>query len=365
MADQLTITGDNLAVAANGQQIWPTTTTPPPNPEPAPTPGGTMKINNEADLRQAFAAAASGSRVVVDPSSPTVTVTSTIEVPVTNENFYFDGSGLQIATQIPNFGHLLEFTNGKPGFRLKNLYVIGSYPNRECGDALRFVNAHEGNENAFYNFSITGIRIEHVSGNGIYMEGGFEGSLDVIEVNDIAKSGVVIGCGPTGGSVVCQLTISNAQMSRCDGWGAEQIQGADQVTWISPKFVNNGMGGLHCTDGLHFVLNPQGENTGETLIVVDSQNWSGAEVVSLQVASNGSWVRNWVNPHTGPTRYGIKCPPGAVTHTGVFKGRGYGGPVELWAPGSAPSKTAYEAPDAQYAATKPGAEQPASPTEGG
>ena len=146
--------------------------------------------------------------------------------------------------------------------------------------------------------------------------------------------------------MVCQLTISNAQMSRCDGWGAEQIQGADQVTWISPKFVNNGMGGLHCTDGLHFVLNPQGENTGETLIVVDSQNWSGAEVVSLQVASNGSWVRNWVNPHTGPTQYGIKCPPGAVTHTGVFKGRGYGGPVELWAPGSAPTKTEYEAPNA-------------------
>ena len=78
-------------------------TTPPPNPEPAPIPGGTMKINNENDLRAAFVAAASGSRVVVDPSSPTVTVTSTIQVPVTKENFYFDGQGLQIATKIPEW----------------------------------------------------------------------------------------------------------------------------------------------------------------------------------------------------------------------------------------------------------------------
>ena len=70
MADQITISGDNLVVAANGQPIWPATT-PPPNPEPTPTPGGTMKINNETDLAQAFAAAASGSRVVIDPSSPT------------------------------------------------------------------------------------------------------------------------------------------------------------------------------------------------------------------------------------------------------------------------------------------------------
>lgn len=316
------------------------------------------KINNESDLRQAFAAAASGSRVVVDPSSPPVTVTSTIQVPVTKDLFYFDGSGLQIATNIPEWGHLLEFTDGRPGFRLKNLFITGSYPSRQCGDAIRMVNAHSGNETAFYNFSVQNIRIEHISGRGIYMEGGFEGSLDVIEVNDIGKSGIVIGCGPTGGSVVCQLTISNAQMSRCDQWGAEQIQGADQVTWISPKFVNCGMGGLHATDGIHFVLNPQGENTGETLIVVDSQNWSGAEVVSLQVASNGSWTRNWVTPHTGPTRYGIKCPPGAVTHTGVFKGRGYGGPVDLWAPGSAPTKTEFAAPNAQYTSTKPGMEPP-------
>jgi len=358
MVDQIIISGDNLIVAANGQPIWPATTTPPPNPEPTPTPGGTMKITSESDLKQAFAAAASGARVVIDPSSPTVTVTSTIQVEVTKEGFYLDGQGLQIATKIPNWGHLLEFTNGKPGFRLKNLHVVGSYPNRECGDAFRFINAQAGNENAFYNFSIQNIRIEHVAGNGMYFEGAFEGSIDVIETNDVGKTGLVFSSGSSGGSVVCQITVSNAQLSRCDGWGGEQINGADQVTWLSPVFVNTGMGGIHATDGIHLIVNPKMENGGGTMVVVDSQSWPGAEINSPQLSSDGSWTRSWVT-NTGPTKYVVQCPPGAVQVTGVPKLRAYGGPpLEVYAPGSTPTKTEYQAPSPQYAATKPGAEPP-------
>lgn len=293
------------------------------------------RINNEGELRGAFQAAADGARVVIDPTSPPITVSSKIAIAVNQDNFYFDGSGLRIGTAIASYDHLFEFTGGRPGMRLKNLFITGDYPSRRCGDAIRLINAHAGNETAFYNFIFESIRIEHIAGNGWYMEGGFEGSIVGIETNDVGKSGFVIGCGTSGGSTVCQVNIHNAQMSRCDGWGAEQINGADQVTWFSPKFVNNGMGGLHAADGIHLIYNPQGENTGETLIVVDRQNWGGAEVNSIQVASDGAWTRNWVNPHTGPTQYGIKCPAGAVTHTGVFKGRAYGsGPVSLWAPGS-------------------------------
>jgi hypothetical protein len=331
----------------------------PPDPTP-PDPGppggnGMSRINNETELRQALQAAAGGSRIVVDPTSPPVTVSQKIVITVSEDNFYFDGSGLRIATAIASYDHLFEFSGGRPGLRLKNLYVTGDYPNRRCGDAIRLINAHAGNETAFYNFSLSGIRIEHVAGNGLYMEGGFEGSIDLLETNDCGKTGFVIGCGTSGGSTVCQVNVHNAQMSRCDGWGAEQINNADQVTWFSPKFVNNGMGGLHATDGIHMIYNPQGENTGETLIVVDKQNWSGAEVNSLQCASDGAWTRNWVTPHTGPTKYGIKCPSGAVTHSGVFKGRAYGGgPVSLWAPGAqTASADAYKAPNAQYDSTKP------------
>jgi hypothetical protein len=156
----------------------------------------------------------------------------------------------------------------------------------------------------------------------------------MVEFNECGKDGIVISNGTSGGSTVCQLNIHNAQCSRCDGWGAQQINGADQVTWYSPKFVNNGMGGLHATDGILLVDSPQGENTGETLIVVDRQAWPGGEVRSMQVASDGHWSRSWVQ-NSGPTKYGIKCPAGAVQHTGVFKPRAYGGgPVSLWYPGA-------------------------------
>jgi hypothetical protein len=367
MADHVNVTGDHAAVAmyddnivieVNGQQVWPGEPVPPdPNPEPPET-GMLTLINNETDLRQALTAAKNGARIVVDPASPAITVTQTISLEITQPNFYFDGSGLQIGTNIANFGHLLDFTGGKEGFRLKNLYVTGSYPDRKCGDGIRFVNAPQGNNEAFYNFQIGGIRIEHVSGNGIYMEGSFEGSVNGVEFNDIGKDGMVISGGTSGGSTVCQLNVHNAQCSRCDGWGAQQINGADQVTWYSPKFVNNGMGGLHATDGILLVDSPQGENTGETIVVVDRQAWPGGEVRSLQCASDGAWTRNWVT-NTGPTKYGIKCPAGAVQHTGVFKGRAYGsGPVQLWAPGSQAAGLDVEkvnpgAQQTQMASTKP------------
>ena len=317
-----------------------------------------MKINSENDLKQAFAAAASGARVVIDPSSPAVTVTSTIQVEVTKEGFYFDGSGLQIATNIPDWGHLLEFTGGKPGLQLKNIWITGSYPNRQAGDGIRFVNAPSGNETSFHNFILSGIRVEHVAGNGMYFEGSFEADIFGYSCNDIGKSGMVFSNGSSGGSVVCQINVYGAQLSRCDGWGAEQVNGADQVTWHGPVFVNNGMGGIHATDGIHLVINPKMENSGETMVVVDSQAWGGAEIISPGLAGDGSWTRSWVT-NTGPTKYVVKCPPGAVLVTGVPKLRAYGGPpLNIYAPGSAPSKTEYEAPSTQYTSVKPGSTPP-------
>ena len=360
MADTVKISGDNVVVTVNDQQVWPVDQPVPPDPNPEPPETGMLTlIKNEADLRNALIAANNGARIVVDPASSPITVTSTIALEITRPNFYFDGSGLQIGTNIAGFGHCFDFTGGKEGLRFKNIYITGSYPNRQCGDGIRFVNAPQGNNEAFYNFSISGIRVEHISGRGMYLEGAFEGSVDMVEFNDIGKSGLVISNGSSGGSTVCQLNVHNAQCSRCDGWGAEQISGADQVTWYSPKFVNNGMGGLHATDGILLVDSPQGENTGETLIVVDRQPWGGGEVRSMQLASDGAWTRNWVSPHTGPTKYGIKCPAGAVQHTGVFKGRAYGsGPVSLWAPGAQKAGVEQETvgpegPSTQMASAKP------------
>jgi len=334
------------APAASAEALAALTETPPdppipPDPEPEPPETGMLTlINNEADLRGALHSAANGARIVVDPASRAITVTSKITVNVTRDLFYFDGSGLQIGTNIPNWDHLFEFTTGKPGFKLKNIYVTGSYPNRQCGDAFRFICAPAGNEDSFYNFFISGIRIEHVAGNGMYFQGVFEGGLDNIETNDIGKTGIVFTNGPTGGGTTTQVTCSNCQLSRCDGWGAEQLGGSDQITWISPVFVCNGMGGIHASDGIHYIVNPRMENAGEIMVVVDRQSWAGAEIASPQLASDGGWVRNWVNPHTGPTRYVVKCPQGAVQVTGVPKLRGYGGQatqpgwLQVYYPGS-------------------------------
>ena len=298
------------------------------------------KVSNESELRGAFQAAANGSRVVIDPTSPPITVTSKIIVPVTKPNFYFDGSGLQIATNIANYDHLLEFQDGREGFRLKNLFVTGSYPNRQCGDGFRFISSNQGNNESFYNFSIQNLRVEHISGNGYHFMGAFEGSVDMIETNDVGGTGVIFENGPTGGGTTTQVTVSNAQLSRCDKWGAEQLASSDQVTWISPKFVCNGQGGIHASNGIHCIINPQGENCGQILIVVDQQVWAGGELISPQLASDGAWTRNWV-PTTGVSRYILKCPQGAVKVSGVPKLRGYDGQaqtpgwMQVYAPGSA------------------------------
>jgi len=135
--------------------------------------------------------------------------------------------------------------------------------------------------------------------------------------------------------------------------------------------VNNGMGGIHATDGIHLIVNPKLENSGETIVVVDRQTWPGAEIISPQLSGDGQWVRSWVNPHTGPSRYVVQCPPGAVAVTGVPKFRGYGGPatqpgwMATYKPGSASTqqKTEVEsegAPQGQraYANSKPGSEEP-------
>jgi len=331
------------APAASAEALAALTVAPPdpipPDPQP-PEDGMLSLIGNESDLRRALESAANGARIVVDPASPPVTVTQKITIDVTKDLFYFDGSGLRVGTNIANYDPCFEFTNGKPGFRLKNLYITGSYPNRQCGDALRFICAPAGNEDSFYNFFVSGIRIEHVAGNGIFCQGVFEGGFDAIETNDIGKSGMVFTNGPSGGGTTTQVMCTNCQLSRCDAWGAEQLGGSDQVTWIAPVFVCNGMGGIHATDGIHLIVNPRLENAGEVMVVVDRQSWPGAEIVSPQLASDGAWTRNWVNPHTGPTRYIVKCPQGAVQVTGVPKLRGYGGSatqpgwLQVFAPGS-------------------------------
>jgi hypothetical protein len=356
------------APAASAEALAALTATPPdpipPDPQP-PENGMLTMINNEGDLRTALQTAANGGRIVVDPASPPITVSAKIVVPVTKPNFYFDGSGLQIGTAIASYDHLLEFQDGQPGFRLKNLFVTGDYPNRRCGDAFRFVSSNQGNNESFYNFSIQNLRVEHVAGNGYVFMGAFEGSVDMIETNDVGKTGVIFENGPTGGGTTTQITVNNAQLSRCDGWGAEQLASSDQVTWLSPKFVCNGMGGIHATNGIHMIWNPQMENAGQIMVVVDKQDWAGAEIASPQLASDGNWTRNWVTPHTGPTQYIVKCPAGAVAVTGVPKLRGYGGQatqpgwMQVWYPGSQGSQKTDNVPST--AQSKEAAKQQARP----
>src|SRR5262249_33105910 len=154
--------------------------------------------------------------------------------------FYFDGSGLRVATNIPNWGHLFEFTNGRPGVRPTTLEVWRSYPVPQCGDACGLVLSQAGHVTWICHVYVSDVRIGHAAGKGRDCSGVFEGAFEGIETNDIGKTGMVFTNGPTGGGTTTQVTCSNCQLSRCDGWGAEQLGGSDQITWISPVFVCNG-----------------------------------------------------------------------------------------------------------------------------
>lgn len=283
----------------------------------------------EDDLIQALADAASYP-VSIDPASPVITLTRTMAQTV-RPYYNFQGNGLRVNAAGLGGRPAFTFVGAQAHFvEISGIKVTGGYPAYGVGNCFEFV---APSYNDLWNCSIHGLRAECFDGIAFYFKGIFESQCWDFMTN-AGGHGVVIENGP--GNTVCQMSFSDMQLSRLNGWGAIQRNGADQVAWYGVRCVCNGLGGILAQDaGIHLIDNLQIENSGECAVVVQpGQNWPGGEVRSLQVAGNGSWTRPGV-PEAKPTRYGIRCPPGAVSHTGEAKLRGYNGnPIDLWAPGS-------------------------------
>jgi len=290
--------------------------------------GGNMaKPRNEDELRTLLQNAAA-TPVMIDPTTPEITCTDTIDI-IVHDNYRFYGNGLKlkfpgVSTSKPG----LKFHGAAYNVLVHGIKVFGDYPSPSLSDAFQFI-ADE--LNGFWHMNLDDLRAEHNGGNGFLFSGIFEGQASNCWTNGCMGNGAVFE--NAAGNTMTQFNTYNFQMSRVNGWGIVQQNSADQVSHYGPVFVCNGLGGLYAPNGLHLVDNPKGENCGETLITVDNPNWPGGEVRSPQLASDGHWVRPGVSG-AKVSRYVVRCPPNAVTVTGVPKLRGYGGPVDLWAPGS-------------------------------
>ena len=98
------------------------------------------------------------------------------------------------------------------------------------------------------------------------------------------------------GGVVSNMMMYGTNSSRNVGWGMDLQAGCNSVDMFGGSFVLNGGGGINCPNGFRFMIAPNGENTGETMINMPFAAYP-ATVIAANLSSNGRTL-NPANPHS-------------------------------------------------------------------
>jgi hypothetical protein len=279
--------------------------------------GSLARPANQEELKALLQAAChNGGGIAFDGSTPPIKISGTLEIrlrDVGDGGVYLNGNGLRLeSTNRDGVTAAVRFI-GKTRFLTIqgfNLYG-GGYDTPGCGNGFEFVSS--GGDIALSTFS--NLVASYCGGHGIVFKGAiFESDTYSLKSKDCRGQGIVFS---NQGGVVSNMMMYGTNSSRNAGWGMDLQGGCNSVDMFGGSFVLNGGGGINCPNGFRFMIAPNGENTGETMINMPFAAYP-ATVIAANLSSNGR-VLNPANPNAKPSRYLINPPAnGKLNEIGGF-----------------------------------------------
>lgn len=271
--------------------------TPEPGPEPEPIPpsGGSVGdlVTTPKQLRDALNTYASEKRVGVFDGRSYVRLDSTIEIQQQSNDgtpWGVNGGYAHIDWVGPGGDDMIRYRGKKDMANrclvVEKLSLFGNgYSGNPCGACLKLY-APEGDPGSIYKFTLRDVFTSYGS-EGIVIEGAvFEGMGENLHCENHRSHGLAMRHTYTPGEhqgIVSNIMLMHPNMSRNMGAG---ILAVNSVNILFGSFVLNALGGVLAPEGLRVFGASNGENTGESLLVVGTPGW-GSQINGNEASSDG------------------------------------------------------------------------------
>lgn len=159
------------------------------------------------------------------------------------------------------------------GLFIEKLYFYGNgYDAAPAGACLK-LSAPEGDPGSLYKFTLRDIYTAYAE-YGFILEGAiFEGMGENLHAENHRRDGMAMAHTYTPGEhqgIVSNIMLMHPNMSRNGGAGIRCVQ---STNIILGSFILNTEGGVVGPDGLRAIAMSNGENTGQSMLVVPYQGW--------------------------------------------------------------------------------------------
>jgi hypothetical protein len=174
------------------------------------------------------------------------------------------------------------------GLFIEKLNIDGNgYAGAPAGFGVK-VYAPEGDPGSIYKFTLRDLFVTYAEYGFGLVGAVFEGMCENCHAENCTKDGMLMqSTGLDGGapwSIVSNIQLIHPNMSRNLGAG---VRAVNSTNALMGSFILNGEGGIVAPDGLRAAFGNNGENTGESLFVVQYAGW-GSLVNGNEASTDGS-----------------------------------------------------------------------------
>jgi hypothetical protein len=282
--------------------------------------GGSLpRPTDQASLQALLrSVAANGGTLMLDPSTPPITVTGTITVPLSPKGndlgmrFFFNGLQLLSANR-DNATPCIKFAGAMWNLTIKDLYVNGGsdgWSTPGCGNGI-VIDGSTGtdtNNQGIWMCRFENLWASRCGGHGIYFKGPiFEGTANGLTGMANLGSGIVFD-GIVRNLASFHVYQSNSRGNKLYGVDLQNTAtGASGINMVGLSVVNNGLGAVNAPRGIALLLAADIENSGEPAINMPSSSWSSA-VAFCRLSSEGHQIEG-NQPLAQPSIHLIKGQP--------------------------------------------------------
>ena len=259
-----------------------------------------LEVRNQSDLEAALNDAASrGGGISFDGSVDPVKVDGTLEVRLkdlgeTGPQIFFNGLRIE-STNRDGATTCLRFKGNVKRLTLADLNVFGNaYDTPGCGLGIEVISEN----GAVWLSTFRNIQSSWCGGSGMRFDGEvFENSFYSLDAKDNRGNGIEFS-NQHGIVSNCMLYGTNA--SRNIQAGFALLDGCGSVDLWGGSMITNGSCGIDAPNGIRRVDGVNGENTGQSLVLVPFSAW-GTIITGCSMSSSG--LVNPYNPDAKPSQY--------------------------------------------------------------
>lgn len=220
-----------------------------PLPAPAPTPTPTPSGDDSPTIQALLDEVATGVFITIPPKVYNIATPLTLAYAHSVRGGGIAAEGVVLQSTITNGADVLTISIAAGGndvrdTGIKDLTIIG---NGKDGNGLRILGPD--NTSWFYNFVVRDLVVEGVGGHGVYATGSvFEAIIENARVASCGGNGATLGT--QGSGIMSSITWRSGSVRKNSGHGIALVGGSYDIAIEDTYFVENGLSGLDCPNGV-------------------------------------------------------------------------------------------------------------------